>query len=113
MARGQLGTVCWPEAQHFASQVAGAANLCVVEIGREAAACGGGGNLLVERMLSTRQALGSALSAKSDSNETAASFVSQRWRSRALWLPALPWGETLPATVQFRATLVPHGPGLA
>lgn len=91
MARGQLGTVCWPEAQHFASQVAKAANLSVrlrVEIGREKKQLVGvGDSSLVEHLLSTRQALGSALSAKSDNNEAAASFVSQRWRSRALWLP--------------------------
>lgn len=74
---------------------------------------GVGDNSLVEHMLSTRQALGSALSAKSDSKETAASFVSQRWRSRAPWFPALPRGETFPATVQFRVAIVPHGPGLA
>lgn len=74
---------------------------------------GAGDNSLVEHMLSTCQALGSALSAKSDSNEATASFVSQRWRSRALWLLALPQGETFPATVQFRVALVPHGPGLA
>lgn len=107
MARGQLGTVCWPEAQHFASQVAKAANLSVwlrVEIGREkqqlVGVGGGGGNSPVEHLLSTRQALGSALSAKSDSNETAASFVSQRSRSRALWLPVLPRGVPCHSSVQ-------------
>lgn len=103
MARGQLGTVCWPEAQHFASQVAKAANLSVwlrVEIGREKQQLGAGDNRPVEHPLSTRQALGSALSAKSDSNETAASFVSRRWRSRALWLPVLPRGVPCHSSVQ-------------
>lgn len=104
MARGQLGTVCWPEAQHFASQVAKAANLSVclgVEIGREKQQLvGAGDNSPVEHLLSTRQALGSALSAKSDSNETAASCVSQRWRSRALWLPVLPRGVPCHSSVQ-------------